>query len=76
MPSEMIEKMPSNGKLYAQHALAVSLAAGPLKEAGATFANTIVVICARNDVLLEIEPLVTVLPGASEYLPMRLFMNI
>ena len=73
---EYHELPASDDKLYAQHALGVSLAAGELKKAGASLANTAVVICARHEVLNEAPAILGVLPGAADHLPQRIFMNI
>ena len=66
----------ATGKMYAQHALGRSLAAGALKATGATLANTAVVVCGRNELLLETEAILRELPGSETYLPQRVFMNI
>lgn len=77
IPEEMRTMMPeSPTKLYAQHTLGLSLAIGDLNSASATLKNTAVVICGRNELLLEVEAILGTLPDAKEYLPQHVFMNI
>jgi hypothetical protein len=77
IPEAMRTMMPASPtKLYAQHALGLSFAVGDLNKASATLANTAVIICGRNELLLDMEAILGTVPGAKEYLPQRIFMNI
>lgn len=77
VPDDLLDLMPTTPtKLYVQHALGLSFAAGSLRTDGATLANTAIVICGRNELLLETEAILGKLPGAATYLSRRVFMNI
>lgn len=67
------------GKLYVQHSVGLSLAAGPLLEAGAALPNTAVVLCGRSELLVAGAAVLEQVcggPECPELLGRRVFTNV
>lgn len=77
--SPVREMLPASGKIYVQHAIGLDFVEGALKAQGSSLTNSVVVICGRNELLLDTEPVLQAACAGgrcADLLRSRVFMNI